>query len=225
MVTVLTIFCTFFKFHAQEVLAGPAPIQRVFKKHQSDRYAVSVDSVGSNGKVHYEYQIRFLADHVVPKSTDTHVIVTFLDLHATYDGTEAPFKKTFGVAGYQFPVVGFPSDYSLGGAETVLVAPILSWYLPTSPTGPDSHFGVPEMIFDNNIHVTGVGSLQRSETNDSIVKVDLLLSGGEKGRPSANGYSSFKSSATFNPKTGVLIVADGKMTGASGSMSFHLKKI
>jgi len=202
----------------------PPPIERIFKKRQTDRYSIVVDSSGTGGDAHYIYELKLLAENPVAGSSDTKVAATFLDLRAKYGDMDAPTRKTFGAATYQFPRVGFPLDYSLAGRESSLVAPILSWYLPRVPLRPDNTFDIPDMVFDGRIHVTGVGSYRKSGSNSATIKLNLTFATPGEAMPAGTSLPTFNSTAVFNTKTGVLLSAEGEMAGFGGDMSFHIQK-
>ena len=210
-------------YQSLPVQAGQPPIQRVFRKHETDRYAVDIDSESQSGKAHYEFELKMFAERPVALSSDTKVSATFLNLHSSFDGMKAPDRKIFGSASYQFPAAGFPFDYSLAGNENIFVLPLLSWYLPLTSPVAGIDFDVPEMIFDNTIHVSGVGSVRKINGDSTMVKLNLAFK--FSGSIQASTAPAFTSTATFNANTGLLLKSEGDMKSLAGTMTFHVKKI
>jgi hypothetical protein len=183
-----------------------------------------MDSNEPSNKLHIEFEMVFFADHPVKESLDTIVKLTLQNLRETINGRMAPTYKTFGAATYQFPVSGFPVDFSFGGGSPFLI-PVLSWLTPAQALINRSVFSVPEMVFDGTIHLTGSGSV--IEEKDSLVSVDLDLQISAKATAqqfSADG-TRFKATSLFSTKNGMLITSDGHAIRKDGvSLDFHVKK-
>ncbi len=207
----------------QQATVEQANIHRVYRKRQTDRYAVVIDSEGSAGSAHYEFELKMLAERPVEKSTDTRVAVTFLNLRSKFGDMKAPERKMFGSANYQFPTTGFPLDFSLAGNDATFVIPILSWYLPTDAVAVNVDFKVPDMVFDGSIHASGVGDVVKLDGSSATIKLNLGFTGSQTDASATP--PAFNSKATFSVKTGVLLSSEGTMSGPTGSMTFHLKKV
>ncbi|MDR3690743.1 MAG: hypothetical protein P4L46_15305 [Fimbriimonas sp.] len=201
-------------------------IHRAFKRKEVQVYAVSVDSEGEAGKAHYDYEMRFSADRVVAESKTTQITNSFVNLRGRIGDQELPKRRAFGVATYQFPETGFPSDYSFGGQDASFVIPVLSWLLPTEAIPVGGSFEVPDKVYDGFVHMKGSGSLVDATAAKATIKLALAFGvPPAKGGRQAVAQSYFSSVATFNLKNGALESSEGSMTGPSGSLNFKIRRV
>jgi len=203
---------------------GSPPIQRVFKRHQIDRYSVILDWDGDQGKAHYDYEMKMAVEHVEDKVPDVKVEATFLNLKSSFDGREAPVQKTFGAAPLRFISSGFPLDLVLGGQTSMFMMPFLAWYLPKEPLRPGTNFTVPDTEFDSSIRVGGAGAFQKERGGGMSVSLNLTVRFGDKAGSGVSNPSTMTCNTFFDLKTGTLIASDGNISIPSGTIVFRIKR-
>jgi len=203
------------------VPTGP-PIERVFRKGQRDRYSVVIDSEGTIGKTHCEYELKLSALRPIADTPDTLVGAAFLDLREKIEDTRLPYRKQFGSATYRFSKTGFPQDFSFGGSDVTLLAPVLSWYLPPIAGVGEAASPIAETVVDK-IRIGGAANYKKVSATTGTVKLALFFT--FEGKPAGDDDASFESTSTFETKTGTLLDAQGTMKGQGGSMTFHVKRL
>ena len=204
---------------------GRPPIQRVFKKKEIDRYLVVIDTNDPAGKTHIEFELRMSAEHPITDSSDTSVRATFQNLRETIDGRIAPSNKVFGVATYRFPKSGFPVDFTFAKGTPFMI-PILSWYTPSEALSSNLSFKVPEMVFDDLVHVSGQGGYKDVDSHEGSVQLDLTFAASEQAQQYCVGGSVFHSIATFSLNSGVLLKSEGDLKRPDGiTLTFRTKKV
>ena len=211
----------------QALQAGPSrpPIERLFKKHQVDRYAVVIDTDGQAGNVHYEFNLTLTAIQAISETKDTKVSALFTNLKETADDREAPMRKKFGTALYRFPTSGFPMDVSMGEGSA-LVIPILSWYTPGMAVESGGDFQVGKLDFDDSIHVSGMGSYKELDKNVGTVTLNLVFAAPSTSRGFSQDGCTFEATTTFDLRSGVLLRSTGSEVRKDGAtLKFQMRRL